>query len=61
LLASAEPGRGHVVVVTDAGWISNDALSEKGIGGVSIKDEDNWEIFRRLAHWCAGSAAASSK
>ena len=61
LLAIAEPGRGHVVVVTDAGWISNDALSEKGIGGVTIKEEDNWEIFRRLAHWCAGGAAPSSK
>ena len=31
LLAVAEPGHGHVVLVTDAGWISNDALSGKGI------------------------------
>ena len=53
LLAVAEPGRGHVVVATDAGWISNDALSEKGIGGVAIKEEDNWEIFRRLGPWAA--------
>jgi len=55
LLAVAEPGRGRVAVVTDAGWISNDALSEKGIGGVAIKGQDNWEIFRRLAHWAAGT------
>ncbi len=53
LLAIAEPGGGHVAVVTDAGWISNDALSEKGIGGVAVKGQDNWEIFRRLAHWSA--------
>jgi hypothetical protein len=60
LLAIAEPGRGHVVVVTDAGWISNDALSEKGIGGVAITGQDNWEIFRRLAHWAAdGSTFAA--
>jgi hypothetical protein len=53
LLAVAEPGRGRVVVVTDSGWIGNDALSEKGIGGVAVKGQDNWEIFRRLAHWAA--------
>jgi len=55
LLAVAEPGRGHVAVVTDAGWLSNDALSEKGIGGVAVEGQDNWEIFRRLAHWAAGT------
>jgi hypothetical protein len=54
LMAVSEPGRGRVVVVTDAGWISNDALSEKGIGSVAIKGQDNWEIFRRLAHWAGG-------
>jgi hypothetical protein len=54
LLASAEPGKGHVVVVTDAGWISNDALSGKGIGSVAIKEHDNFEIFLRLARWAAG-------
>jgi hypothetical protein len=54
LLAVAEPGRGHVAVVTDCGWLTNEALSEKGIGGVAIKGQDNWEIFRRLAHWTAG-------
>ena len=53
LLAIADPGVGHVAVITDAGWISNDALSEKGIGGVAVKGQDNLEIFRRLAHWAA--------
>jgi hypothetical protein len=54
LLAIAEPGQGHVVAVTDAGWISNDALSGKGIGGVAIKEQDNFDIFLRLARWAAG-------
>jgi hypothetical protein len=53
LLAIAEPGKGHVVVVTDAGWISNDALSGTGIGGLAITEQDNWEIFLRLANWAA--------
>jgi hypothetical protein len=56
LMAAAEPGRGRVVAVTDAGWISNDALSGKGLGGVAIQAQDNWEIFRRLAR-----SAASGK
>jgi hypothetical protein len=54
LLAIAEPGKGHVVVVTDSGWLSDDALSGKGIGGVAIKEHDNWEIFLRLVRWAAG-------
>lgn len=53
LLAFAELGRGRVVVVTDAGWITNDVLADKGIGGVVITNHDNWEIFRRLAQWAA--------
>jgi hypothetical protein len=61
LLALADPGRGHVAVVTDAGWLSNDALSDKGIGGVSVNGQDNWEIFRRLAHWAAGAKDALSR
>jgi len=60
LLAVAEPGRGRVAVVTDAGWLSNDALSEKGIGGVAVAGQDNWEIFRRLAHWTAGAATPNN-
>lgn len=59
LLAIANPDKGHVAVVTDAGWLSNDALSEKGIGNVAIKGQDNWEIFRRLAHWAAGDITGS--
>jgi hypothetical protein len=53
LLAVAEPGRGRVVAVTDAGWITNDVLDDKGIGGVVITNHDNWEILRRLACWAA--------
>jgi len=54
LLGIAEPGKGHVAVVTDAGWITNDAMSGKGIGKVSIKDQDNLEIWIRLTKWTAG-------
>jgi hypothetical protein len=57
LLATAEPGKGRVVVVTDSGWIADFAFSEEGVGGVSIKGQDNWEIFRRLTRWAAGLAA----
>ena len=57
LLAVAEPGRGRVVLVTDSGWIIEDSLSGKGVGGPGITEQDNWEIFRRLAHWAAGSVA----
>ncbi len=53
LMAAAEPGRGRVVVVTDAGWISDWAFTGEGVGGVSIKEQDNWEIFHRLARWTA--------
>jgi hypothetical protein len=61
LMAAAEPGAGRVVVVTDAGWISNDALSGKGIGPVAIKEHDNWEIFRRLALWSAHRLPVTGK
>jgi len=54
LLAVAEPGQGRVVAVTEAGWITNDVLGDKGISGVVIPNHDNWEIFRRLALWAAG-------
>ena len=53
LLAVAEPGKGHVVVVTDCGWLTNDALSGKGIGRDAIKEHDNFEIFLRLLKWSA--------
>lgn len=53
LLAIAEVGKGRVVLVTDAGWIANWALEDKGVGGVAIKGQDNLEIFRRLIKWAA--------
>ena len=53
LLAVAEPGKGRVAVATDSGWVCGWAFSGEGIGGVSIKEQDNWEIFRRLARWAA--------
>ena len=59
LLAVAEPGKGRVIAATDAGWITNDVLADKGIGGIVIANHDNWEIFRRLTCWAAGLEAAS--
>jgi hypothetical protein len=53
LLAIAEPGRGRVVAVTDSGWIASFAFNEEGVGGVAVKGQDNWEIFRRLGRWAA--------
>ncbi len=53
LLAVAELGKGRVIAITDAGWVADFAFSEEGVGGVSIQGQDNWEIFRRLAHWAA--------
>jgi len=54
LLAVAEPGKGRVVLVTDAGWITDDSLAGKPIGEVMVKPSDNWEIMRRLSRWAAG-------
>ena len=51
LLAVAEPGRGRVIVVTDAGWLCDWAFEEKGVGGVALHGQDNWEIFHRLVRW----------
>ena len=59
LLAVAEPGQGRVAVITDAGWLTNDALSGKGIGDVAIKDHDNLEIMRRLLNWTARADGAA--
>jgi hypothetical protein len=53
LLALAEPGRGRVIAVTDSGWVTDSALDDTGIGGVALKGQDNFEIFRRLALWGA--------
>lgn len=54
LLAVAEPGEGRVVVVTDSGWVTNPVFSGEGIAGMTVEDQDNSEIFRRLAVWAAG-------
>jgi hypothetical protein len=53
LMAIAEPGRGRVLLVTDSGWLADWAFDEKGVGGVALKGQDNWEIFHRLALWLA--------
>lgn len=53
LLAIAEPGRGRVIVVTDAGWLTDSAFDDTGIGGVVLKGQDNWEIIHRLVRWAA--------
>lgn len=54
LLAFAEPGRGRVVLATDAGWLTHNALAELGIGGLTILGQDNAEILDRLARWSTG-------
>ena len=54
LLATAEPGKGRVVLVTDAGWIAEDSLAGKLSGTLPAKPNDNWEIMRRLSRWAAG-------
>jgi hypothetical protein len=54
LMAAAQPGKGHVIVVTDAGWITEGAFKDEGIGGVALKGQENWDIFRRLALWASG-------
>lgn len=54
LMSMATPGSGHVVLVTDAGWVINDALSGKGIGKVALTEHDNAEIFTLICRWAAG-------
>jgi hypothetical protein len=51
LMATATYGKGRVLVVTDAGWLCDWAFADKGVGGVALKGQDNWEIFHRLALW----------
>ena len=57
LLAGAKWKSGRVIVATDAGWLTNDALSGKGIGGVAITDHQNWEIMERLSLWLAAGGS----
>jgi hypothetical protein len=59
LMAAANLGRGRILVVTDSGWIADWAFSGEGVGGVSIKEQDNWEIFHRLTRWVAHSKQGS--
>lgn len=54
LLAVSTPGQGRAIAVTDSGWICDWAFNDQGVGGVSLKGQDNWEIFHRLALWAAG-------
>jgi hypothetical protein len=60
LLAVAQLGKGRVAIVTDSGWIADWAFSGEGIGGVSIKEQDNWEILLRLARWATGAGIKGS-
>jgi hypothetical protein len=53
LLAVAEPVKGRIVVATDAGWLSRNALEDIGIGGVILRNHQNAELFERLALWAA--------
>ncbi len=43
-----------MVLVTDAGWITDDSLAGKPIGNVTVQANDNWEVMRRLSRWAAG-------
>lgn len=55
LLAVATPGRGRVVVATDAGWLGNAALLDEGVGGgFVIRGHDNAEFARQMFRWAAG-------
>lgn len=55
LLAVATPGRGRVVVATDAGWLGNAALLDLGVGGgFVIRGHDNAEFARQMFRWAAG-------
>ncbi len=53
LMASAEPGKGRVLVITDAGWLTETALTDVGIGNVKLVGQQNWEICHRLMLWLA--------
>jgi len=56
LMAVSEPGKGHVVAFTDNGWLINEAFSGGIVAEIRIPEQDNWEIFHRLAKWVAGTA-----
>lgn len=54
LMAMATPGRGRVVVGTDAGWLCDWSFDARGINGFAITGQDNREIALRLFRWAAG-------
>ncbi len=54
LMSMSTPGKGHVVLVTDSGWVITSALSGKGIGKVAITEHDNVEICTQICLWAAG-------
>ncbi len=58
LMAASEPGKGRVVLITDSGWLADFALDDRGLGGVVLKGQQNWEIIRRISHWAARSSEA---
>ncbi len=53
LMATATPGAGRVVSLTDAGFVSNSVLAGQGIRNIVIPGEQNLAIMLRLAHWAA--------
>lgn len=58
LLAVARPGRGRVVVATDAGWLGNAALKDLGLpNGFVIRGHDNAELARQMFRWAMGGEA----
>lgn len=61
LLATSTPGKGRVVLATDAGWITKNALLELGIGDLTIRGQDNLELFRRLCQWAANRNPANPR
>lgn len=58
LMAVSEPGKGRVILATDSGWLADFALEDKGLNGVILRGQENFEIFRRLCHWAARTPAA---
>lgn len=56
LMAIAEPGKGRVVVSTDSGWLNAAAFNGELNAGLLMPEQDNWEIFRRLALWAANAS-----
>jgi hypothetical protein len=54
LMAVSQPDKGRVVAFTDNGWLINEAFTGGIVAETRIPEQDNWEIFHRLAKWAAG-------